>query len=384
MSSNQSADSRKLEHLDVLRGIAILLVFGYHWHLTAPRTYLGYEGGAMLSFEGITWEKFYATFSPFNYGSTGVQLFLVISGFLIHYSYLLRGGGKLNTRKFFARRFWRIYPPYLLVLAFYAFYNKEQSAYHLLTENGRFTLVSHLLMTHNLYGEGWIIFGINPSFWSIALEVQLYLLYPLFLVLSDRWGIRKLCIALMIVHLTAMAGLMYVKGGMPDKLSEVTFVLHNWIVWALGAWVAEAYYHKTRIFSVSWGGWVLLLILYWLSQVFVVFFAYFGKITITVLWAVLLELYIHRPLAENKVWKWTRQGVIHIGLCSYSIYLIHQPAVGWLADFINWGDSSRFTWAINGTIIFAIIFFLSYGLYVFVEQPSVRFGQKLSKSMKGK
>ncbi len=377
MSLNNSSASGKLEHLDVLRGIAILLVFGYHWHLREQREYVKFEGW-VLSFEGVTWEQLYSTFSPLNYGSSGVQLFLVISGFLIHYNYLRKGAGKLDIKKFYARRFWRIYPPYLLILLFYAFYNKEQTIYHLLNPEGRLVLGSHMLMIHNLFGHNQVMFGINPSFWSIALEVQLYLIYPLFLVLAGRLGIRKFCIVLMAVHIAALAGLMYMKGGMPDKLSEVTFVLHYWIVWALGALVADAYHHGRRIFSVSWTGWFLLMLLFILSQTFIVFFVYFCGIMVAVLWAILLELYIYKPLPESPGAAYIRQGIINIGLCSYSFYLIHQPALAWLLKWINWGGSSRFTDGINGVIIFAILFFISYGLYVFVEQPSIRFGQKLS------
>lgn len=53
--------------------------------------------------------------SPTAYGWIGVQLFLIISGFLIHLGFLSRNDS-LNTSTFYSKRFWRIYPPYLIVL----------------------------------------------------------------------------------------------------------------------------------------------------------------------------------------------------------------------------------------------------------------------------
>jgi peptidoglycan/LPS O-acetylase OafA/YrhL len=370
--------STKLELLDVLRGVAILLVFGYHWHLAHVDRFVAHSD-FFMNFKGVTWEQLYASFSPLNYGSTGVALFLIISGFLIHLSYLQRGGGKLDLKKFYARRFWRIYPPYLLVLFFFAFYNKEQTIYHLFTHEGRFSLLSHILMIHNLFGESWIIFGLNPSFWTIALEMQLYIIYPLFLFFSKRFGIMQFCKILLVIHLLSILLIYCLKGGFPDKLSEMTFVGHYWIVWALGALVADSWFHKERLFRVSWNGWFLMLLVFMISQVFLLFFVYLSGIMAAVLWAVFLDLCLHTPPSFRFFGGTLKRSLINIGLCSYSIYLIHQPIIGWLSEFVNWADSSRFTTAINCGIVFALIFFISYGLYVFIEQPSIRLGQKLDQ-----
>ncbi|GAA4431379.1 acyltransferase [Ravibacter arvi] len=378
MAQFYSGSPGKLEQVDVLRGIAILLVFGYHWHLTTAQGFLPVKG-AFLAFENATIQQIAGTFSPLAYGDVGVQLFLVISGFLIHHGQLARGG-ELNIRKFFARRFWRIYPPYLLVLLFFAFVDKQQSAHFLFTEEGRVALVSHIFLVHNFFSDSGIIFGVNPSFWSIALEAQLYALYPLFLVLAARLGIRALCTALFFVHIAAILGIMYRNGGRPpERLSEMTFVLHYWIVWVLGAVVADFYSRGRRVFNVSWWKWLILLLTYAASKAFILFFFYFNHIMAAVLWAMLLELVLHSRLSAPGFWEYVRNALIYVGLCSYSIYLIHQPLIEPLLRYINWADSSRFTPVINGVITFVIIFLVSYGMYLFIEQPSIRFGQKLAK-----
>jgi len=374
------ANIPKLEVFDVLRGIAILAVFGYHWHIGMVDQYVSHDG-VLMSFSGVTWNELYASFSPLNYGSAGVQLFLIISGFLIHYQFLQRGDGKLNIRRFFLRRFWRIYPPYLIVVLFFAFHDKERSIYHLFTDEGRLSLVTHLFMVHNLSGNNGIFFGINPSFWSIALEVQLYLIYPIFLILAGKIGIRRFCSILLLIHLGALVIIYLSKGGMPDKLSEMTFAGHYWIMWAAGALVAEEWHHQRRLIRISWLGWSALAAAYVLLQVFLLLFVYVSDILEAFLFAALVELCLHEP---PKIWPWFRNMLISIGLCSYSIYLIHQPVIEPLMNYINWFDSSRFTPFLNGALVFGIVFLISWGMYQFLEQPSIKIGQKLAGSSRAK
>ena len=77
------------------------------------------------------------------------------------------------------------------------------------SEEGRSQLWSHLLLIHN-FNPAWI-FALNGVFWSIAVEVQLYLLYPLLWKLRARWGIAgalkfttgALCAAALAANCTA-------------------------------------------------------------------------------------------------------------------------------------------------------------------------------------
>jgi peptidoglycan/LPS O-acetylase OafA/YrhL len=93
--------------IDIARGFAALSVFIYHYGL-----------GSVL-------EK--ATGSPvFNAVSIpgavyAVPLFFLVSGFCIHQSQLRqeqKQGNTLNYKKYIVRRFWRIYPTYLVALLF--------------------------------------------------------------------------------------------------------------------------------------------------------------------------------------------------------------------------------------------------------------------------
>ncbi len=366
--------SRQLALFDVLRGIAIIFVFGYHWHQAYFPQALTATNGPVLSFQQATLSNLYATFSPLAYGNLGVQLFLIISGFLIHYSFL----GKqepLNYRQFMLRRFWRIYPTYLLVLLFFAFQNQQLTQYVLREERGQLSFITHLLLIHNLFDDADILFGFNGSFWSLALEMQLYALYPLLLVLRKRYSLPKVCLGLLLVHLVVISYCFY---HLRFKFSEITFVGHFWIMWALGALVAENYYYGRRTFRVSAPILAALFLVFLSTKFFPTFYVFFQYIGSAILFAMLLDYLLVSRLNFTAP---SYKILSLIGVCSYSIYLIHQPILGTIYNSIDLlGMARHWPWFkfVNASVAFAFITFLSYSLYLVVEKNSVTLGQRLS------
>src|SRR5579859_6331331 len=102
-----------VEMLDFIRGIAILAVLVFH---TLGLTF-GYDA---LPWHGW-WRDFSGSFSFLCFlpvallAQAGVAIFFVVSGFCIHVSFQRQGR---QWGSFFTRRFFRIYPPYLLAVAF--------------------------------------------------------------------------------------------------------------------------------------------------------------------------------------------------------------------------------------------------------------------------
>jgi peptidoglycan/LPS O-acetylase OafA/YrhL len=95
-----SSPDDKIEIIQVLRGIAATLVAGFHLNAAGEKT-AGYEG----------------IFNVFRHGEVGVDLFFVISGFIIFYTSARRPN--LTAWTFAKARFWRIFPPYWAILALY-------------------------------------------------------------------------------------------------------------------------------------------------------------------------------------------------------------------------------------------------------------------------
>ncbi|UWZ84095.1 acyltransferase family protein [Occallatibacter riparius] len=154
-----------IPELQGLRGIAVLLVVLYHSHPRFQRT------------------PFY---SASLWGWTGVNLFFVLSGFLIT-SILLESREKPHYfRNFYARRALRIWPVYLLALA--VCYLKADWFVGMPVAQAIRTAPwwAYLLFIQNLFHLD-LPAGLGPT-WSLAIEEQYYLLWaPLVRVLRKPW-----------------------------------------------------------------------------------------------------------------------------------------------------------------------------------------------------
>ena len=359
-----------------MRGVAILCVFYFHFMMEFSQE-VGYREYQVLDTANQPFLHLFYTFFPAAYGATGVQLFLVISGFLIHYSFLRSGADRLDFRSFMARRFWRIYPPYLLALFFFTVYDAYHTRTFLLDPAGWWSVVSHVLLIHNLSDS--TIYQINSSFWSLALEWQLYLIYPAFLWLSRRFGIRALNLGLIAFNLAYVVFWALIDIRSNQNSALMFFVLPNWCIWGLGAWMAENFVNGRRTFRISTPALLALTALYMAGKYFYVWH-YFAHLGAALLWAMALEKYLWQPDRPNRWWE---SLLVPIGLCSYSFYLIHQPIVGPLTEYISlFGLSTRFRilTLIDSLPIIFILVLLSYSLYQWVELPSISFGKRWLKN----
>jgi peptidoglycan/LPS O-acetylase OafA/YrhL len=143
--------------LDHLRAFAITIVFLYHY------------GGIFAHPQWIN--------TIFDFGWTGVDLFFVLSGYLISSQLFssIAHKNQVDFKTFFIKRFFRIIPPYLLVVAVYYFFpftherGDTAPAWKLLT------------FTQNL-GLDLRTQGSFSHAWSLCIEEQFYLLLPLVLM----------------------------------------------------------------------------------------------------------------------------------------------------------------------------------------------------------
>jgi peptidoglycan/LPS O-acetylase OafA/YrhL len=192
----------RLAGLDGLRGLAALYVVVYHIFL---RAFPGYP---------VDRAPFWAGW--FAYGRFAVVVFIVLSGFSLALS-PAREGWKLDGLASFARRrARRILPAYWAALAFslaVAWLIVPQPGQGL--PNAKSVIVNGLLV-QNLVGAP----SPNRSFWSLAVEAQLYVLFPLLLLLVRRWG----AIA-MVATVTLLVAALGIVG--PHVSHVDTFVIHS-------------------------------------------------------------------------------------------------------------------------------------------------------------
>lgn len=158
--------------LDGLRALAVLLTLLFHAWFIIPGVH-----------DDATTYDF-----PINYARTGVQLFFVLSGFLLFQPYArwaLSRGAQPSTKVFYVRRLRRIAPAYWANLAVLAVMMP-------LTPRLIRNVLLHVVWLQNL-GPA-IPFTINTVYWTMSVEVQFYIILPLcaaaFHMLVRRLGIR--------------------------------------------------------------------------------------------------------------------------------------------------------------------------------------------------
>jgi peptidoglycan/LPS O-acetylase OafA/YrhL len=161
---------QRLVGLDGLRGLAALFVVVDHVFL---RAFPGYP---------VDHAPFWAGW--FIYGRFAVVMFIVLSGFSLALSPARHGWRLDGVSRFARRRAWRILPAYWAALAF-----SLAVAWLIVHAPGQGvpdakSVVVNGLLVQNLVRAP----SPNGSFWSMAVEAQLYVLFPLLLLMVRRWG----------------------------------------------------------------------------------------------------------------------------------------------------------------------------------------------------
>lgn len=186
---------RHLPRLDGLRGVAIGLVMLHHFTI-----YGGMRPGVGL-------DRLYYALGQSAWW--GVDLFFVLSGFLITGILIDAKGGSDYFRNFYARRALRIFPLYYGTLAavFWAapLVSAASGAWEqeVRAQGWYWTYLVNLRTAH----QGWPAFLGLGHFWSLAVEEQFYLFWPVVVLLCTRRALPWLCCVLMAASLLLRIGL---------------------------------------------------------------------------------------------------------------------------------------------------------------------------------
>ncbi len=223
-----------------MRGIAALSIAVAH-----------VSGNIVMTFEQMSDSLLNILFFPFTVGIARVYLFFLISGFCIHLRWVK---AKTNPEKdekealafvpFWKRRFWRLYPPYLIALTIYIllefFLGKLIFDRFFLWD-----LFAHIFMIHNF--DANTVYSFNGQFWTLAIEEQLYLAYFLLIFVRIKWG-WKAAIALTLIARVGwfiLTPIVFKLTG--HTIPTVESSVGTWFLWAAGALAVEYAYGLIKL-----------------------------------------------------------------------------------------------------------------------------------------
>lgn len=312
----------RIPSLDAIRGLAILLVTVYR-----------FNGGAAESEEHVN-----SVFRLATLGFRGVDLFFVLSGFLIT-------GILLDTKRqpgyfqsFYARRALRIFPLYfgVLFVAFFVLPIASPRIAAMFAEARDHQAWLWLYGTNILQARsgGWP-FGYFDHFWSLAVEEHFYLVWPLVIYFANYRATIAACVTVIVI--AAAARVTWLVMGGNDVAPEV-FTLFRADSLAMGALAAVLMKQQS---TAAWlvpvsrhGVWLLALVLIllklsgrrWLTLPDTVFAAMFACLVVVAMTA-RTESFAGRF--------WNARWLQFFGKYSYAMYVFQFPLIPILAPVLS-------------------------------------------------
>jgi peptidoglycan/LPS O-acetylase OafA/YrhL len=370
-------NAKRIPELDGLRGLAILLVLIWHF-------------GCDANSAGSHW-----TFYLIDAGSlfwSGVDLFFVLSGFLI-------GGILLDARNspnyfkaFYTRRVFRILPIYVFVVAAFYLFRAAGVPGRIAGSDWLFgptvPWYAYATFTQNI---GYAIGQPNLAFWlaatwSLAVEEQFYLILPAVIwFVSEKWlpyflgcAIVAAPLLRLFLNLSSSHGKLASFSLMPSRADALLLgVAAAMLVRTPSLW--ESLKIKRRLLVAAWfallAGLPLIILFHssnpltsiWMSTIGLSWMAFFylGLLLLALIYS---GSWMGRALRNS----WLKA----LGTISYGVYLIHWPVLGLIFMIFRHKNPWAQTLSERGLILLglAITIGIASLSWTFFEKPLLKIG----------
>jgi len=331
--------------IDALRGIAACAVMLYH-----------FTGGDLRP--GLESLLGHVVLRAWHHGWLGVQVFFVLSGFVIANTIGDRSITPGDAARFALRRQVRLDPPYWVAIAFAVVVPWIVSA---MGFHGRPPPPLHVIGAHLLYLQGLLrLPTIQPIFWTLAIEVQFYMVFVVALALL-RYAPKAA-----IPWVVMASALPSLDAGMHWRFLHGWFIPH-WYLFALGAstyWVTKRRLplapHLALAAWVAWQG------------------VHFDRLE--PLGGVATALLLTAAGRVGGLETWLRARWLQfVGRVSYGVYLLH-PLAGAQARWhvgvhVNVRSGPGALAVLVAAIAFTMV--LAWALHRWVEAPAMRLASKI-------
>lgn len=355
--------------------------------LKKSRYITGFDGIRSLAVVGVILYHLLPT--SMKGGYLGVPIFFVVSGYLI--TDLLRQeweqNGKINIWQFYVRRMKRLYPglAFLLITA---------SAYITLFQRGLLNNLRGVVVSSLLYVNNWWQINNGLSYfdrfanespfthiWSLAVEAQNYLIWPVIFVLLMVFVRKRKWIFYTVLGTSVLSAILmmilYTPGGDPTRVyyGTDTRLFSIWMgsalafVWPSTRLKKNIPKQAKRILNLAGLISLLALILFFFFLDDHYSFVYYGGMFLVSIFCVILVAVTAHPGASldrwltNPVFTWIGKRSYGIYLYQFPVMIFYEAKVSDIADHV----------LIHTVIEISLILIISELSYRYIERPLARF-----------
>jgi peptidoglycan/LPS O-acetylase OafA/YrhL len=344
-----TSSHRYMAEVDGLRFIAIFSVMLFHVFYMATNVPGVVLAGSPFNF--LLW--------PVTHGFRGVQLFFLISGFILglpfagHY---LTNGPAVSVGRYYLRRLTRLEPPY--VLALLIFYAAAEMMHNVHTREPGFLsgLPLRLGYAYVLVRGAWpTLDGVT---WTLEIEVQFYLLAPL-LARVFKLGIKPRRLVLIVAILGASLLARVVPWSELTLLGFVQYFLMGFLLADIHITGAGTGRHSALSYDLVGSGCLLAVAFAPETPVLLPFLPWLlGGIFIGALRGRWFTAVLRRPSIS-----------VLGGMC-YSLYLLHNPLLSFLATkIVHNGLSLPQAYLRLGVVGLPVAVGAGIAYYILIERP---------------
>jgi len=278
-------------------------------------------------------------------GVIGVSFFFVLSGFLITYLMLLekKNFNSIAVRKFYLRRILRIWPLYFLILIV-GFFILPKLTYipyfsENLSSNFKWNLIMYILMLPNLAFSFFLAVPLIGQLWSIGVEEQFYLIWPILLKYFKKISINLL-IKILVIWLFIKGLVLFIF-----KISDDNWVIilknnlamlkfENMIIGAIGALLLTE--KKNKLLNFIYKKYVLLFSIFGIFISLFILPDFFNDLLHLVHSFFFIIIILNVSCNSSSFLKLENTFYNLLGKISYGIYMYHLIVIYFTIKFLDY------------------------------------------------
>ena len=373
--------------LDGLRALACLAVFGVHW-----QQFTGWAGA---------WGPFDLKRLLEN-GNTGVSLFFTLSAFLLSIRFWTGSWGRPGepwVRRYVLSRATRILPAYYTCVLALVVLTGPLTSPRGLADAGL-----HFAFVHNFWERSF--YSLSPPFWTIAVQVQSYVLMPILLLLVLRstgrfatraWVLGGLTVASYLVHWASLAlgpGGAAGNGMTAWAAGRPTVATHSVLAHAphflLGLLAGLVYVRRVAGGGAAAGTGMRLAVgelSVWLAALVILvilatplddwFSIPYGRYNLPVVPLLITWIILEAPRTRLARWVLDAAPLRLLGVISYGVYVYHYPGMQAVQKAMEAaGLPVGHHWAVFAAASLALAIIVSALSFRLLEAPLARVGRR--------